>query len=136
MAALATTHPDEIIAKGSNAYVGTKPWIEDQLIMLARDAMQVTKQADGSPRRHTVRMNPALAVSTLLALARLKGYVVERKQVDQRNIKADLGKVSRQELSELLGDHLAKLDPAAREKVLRLADGGLDEASIVDVPSE
>lgn len=68
--------------------------------------------------------NPQLAVTAIMALGRLKGWIVEKRQ--GINARLDLSKLSPADLRAMLTTHLDQLDPASRAQVESIAAGGYD----------
>jgi hypothetical protein len=64
--------------------------------------------------------NHTLALSALMSLARLRGYIVDKKI----NGKIPFDKLSPADLRAVLVGHLAELDPDSRREVESIAAGG------------
>lgn len=67
------------------------------------------------PRNHT------LALSGLMQLARLKGFIVEKKQ--SLNAKVDMSRMSAADLKATLEGTLDQLAPGERQRILEIAAG-------------
>lgn len=68
-----------------------------------------------------INRNHALALSALMSLAKLKGYIVDKKQ--GVSAKLDLSKLPAAQLHAVLTGHLNELDPAARAQIEAIAAG-------------
>lgn len=79
------------------------------------------------PRNHQLAMN------ALMNLARLKGYVVEQKK--SVSAKLDMSKMNHLEIREMLGAKLNELEPGARAKIERLAEGTVLDGEAAEVES-
>lgn len=103
----------------------------------------------GAPERHSTKKGPfgetvilathpaldrnlSVAMAALMHLARLKGYVVEKKQTLAGRV--DLGKLGAADLRAVLTGHLNELDPDSRRQVEAIAAGDVDlvEADTAD----
>lgn len=126
----------KLLRRAGNDDCGSKPWIENQIIVIIRAAMvdtpaklipqRVQKNGVISPehmRPQAVR-NHSLALSALMQLARLRGYVVEKKQSLSGTM--DLAKLSKQQLSAFLQSTADQLAPGERQRLIGIADGTID----------
>lgn len=110
---------------GQRHEYGSKGWIEDQLVVVVKMALRgrPASQVPSNPQPAIPR-NPALAVSALMSIARLKGYIVEKKQ--SLAGKLDLGKLSPADLRAVLEGSLDQLAPGERQRLIGIADGTID----------
>lgn len=98
--------------------IASRAWIEAQLVIIARQAMmdRPAKLSDDGKTLDAGR--PAdmdLARRTLMDLAKLKGMVIERKQVANARISLDAGGSV---LEGQVSSYLDSLDPGARREIL------------------
>jgi hypothetical protein len=118
--------------------VASKPCLEAQTVQIIHDAMHgipAEIDSDGRVIEPATPRDRHLARLAIQDLARLKGYIVERKQVDSRKI--DLGKVSQSEMNELLEQTLAALSPAERSRIKELTSRrSVRERDVIDVAPE
>lgn len=109
-ALLADGHPD----------YGSKLWIENQIVIVIKMAMHgrppTNTPSNPQPR---IERNPVLALSSLMQLAKLKGYVIEKKQ----SLKMDLGKLSAADAKATLDGMLDQLSPGDRARILEITSG-------------
>lgn len=75
--------------------------------------------------------NLSVALAALMHLARLKGYVVEKKQTLAG--KVDLSKLGSSDLRAVLTGHLAELDPDSRRQIELIAAG---ESEVLEVQAD
>ena len=79
------------------------------------------------------RANVELRLKLLMAHARFRGWIVDKKQVDKKTVVLDLGaelrKLGGGELRKLLAEHLNKLSPGARARIEAIADPAIDVES-------
>lgn len=111
---------------------GTKPWAEAQLVVIAKAGMhgRPAKIHPTNPQPAITR-NFALAIQAITTLARLKGWIVERKS--SLTGKLDLSKLSPADLRATLSAHLDQLDPSSRAQIESIAAGEYDsEAETLD----
>lgn len=116
-------------SNGNYAY-GSKAWCERQLVIVIQGAMRGRGAGPDCAVQPVQPRNYAMAVQAVMALARLKGYIVERKQ--SIGAKIDLSKLSQAELSQYLSASLSELDPAARRQIEAITAGD-DDAIDVDI---
>jgi hypothetical protein len=105
---------------------GSRAWIEIQIILIAMKAMHEEpelKDPNGTVIAPATLPNHPLAMAALMNLAKLRGLIIERKQIDQRTSKLDLGKVPPDQLHEALAAHLNQLAPGARRRIQAIAEG-------------
>lgn len=130
--------------------IASKAWIETQLVTIIRNALnpapkeieeivQPAKPDMGPPQIVTKKIDrdpdPSLARLALMDLARLKGYLIDRKEIETRKI--DLRLMDRTELSAQLTSYLQQLSPAQRERIQAIASGAdLIEGSVEVLESE
>jgi hypothetical protein len=91
-----------------------KAGIELELVMLRN------RVADGD-LTDAERSDIELRLKLALAHAKLRGWIVERKQV--ASAKLDFGKISRADFDAMLEQQLPALDPATRDRIKRIAAG-------------
>ena len=110
-----------LLAAGRPDY-GSKGWIENQLIIVVKMALHGRPpSATPSNPQPMIERNPALAVQALMQLARLKGYVVEKKQSLAGKI--DLSKLPPADLKALLESSADSLAPGERQRLMDTAAG-------------
>ena len=114
-----------------------KIWIECQLVRIARDSMDdVPAQIDSNGKVLVpgVPRDRVLARQALMDLARLKGYIVERKLTAAA--KMSLGNVGMSELNAMLDGVLLELAPGERARIKELARGKNVARGVIDVAPE
>lgn len=139
----------QLIAERKAQGAGSLAWIESQVMMVIRTALHGA-EAVGTPA-HAEKTGkgkaakeelvpasedyqPAMprdhsrALTALMHLAKLKGYIIEKKQSTNANI--DLTKLTRAELGRALDGHLDKLAPGERQRIEAIADGSDDEGTL------
>jgi len=108
----------------------SRMWAECQLVRIVQDSMEVhfaEYDEAGNQISPFVGADRARAESAVMNLARLKGWIVERKQ--SMSAKVDLGQVGSQQMSAALDAALLDLAPAERARVKAIAAGGSKSAS-------
>lgn len=109
---------------------GNRSWVTGRLVEVASRLSGHAELSEG------MRTQLSSAVTALMSIARLRGYVVERKQIKTATI--DLNKLSRSELSSVLDQHLGTLSPASRRRIQQITAGddleGVAEAVDVSEP--
>lgn len=104
------------------AQYGSKQWLEDQLV-IAIDMGLRGRPASARPQnpQPLIPRNPALAVTAIMALARLKGFIIEKKQSFKAAV--DLSKMSPADLNATLVAMADQLAPGERQRILEIAAG-------------
>jgi hypothetical protein len=92
----------------------TRAGIDAELMMLRNRAATEDLKAEG-------RANVELRLKVLMAHARYRGRISDRKQV--ASAKPDFDRMSRAELDAMLERELPLLDPAMQERIKRIAGG-------------
>lgn len=75
--------------------------------------------------------NHQLALTGLMSLAKLKGYIVDRQQ--RMSARLDLNKLSSKELNDVLSAQVNALSPGARQQVEDILEGIITEPIGPDV---
>lgn len=110
-------------ADGSYAY-GSKAWCERQVIIVIQGAMR-GRNAGPDPAMQPVQPRDyRLAITGVMTLARLKGYIVEQKR--SLAAKVDLSQLPAGDLQALLKSQLDQIDPASRAQIESMAAGDYD----------
>ncbi len=108
---------------GSYEY-GSKAWAERNVISVIKIGMRGRAAGLDPTVEPAIARNPQLVLQGVAMLARLKGWIVERKTSLQGRV--DLSKLSPAELQSMLTGHLDQLDPASRAQIESIAAGELD----------
>lgn len=110
---------------------GSKRWCENQLIVAASMALQ-GRPARSSPSnpQPMIPRNPALAVTAIMALAKLKGYIVEKRQSLAGRV--DLNKLAPAELKATLEATLDQLSPGERSRIMEIASADVEDITDAD----
>jgi len=117
--------------------VASRPWLEAQMTQVIVDAMYgIPAEAgpDGKLLAPATPKDRQLARLAIMDLCRIKGYIIERKQVDSRRL--DLGKVSHAELSAMLDAQLGELAPGERAKIKAIARGRQHSDEVIELAPE
>ncbi len=110
-----------LLADGRPDY-GSKHWIENQIVIVIKMALhgRPATNVSSNPQPAILR-NPSLALSALMNLAKLKGFIVEKRQSLAGKI--DLNKLSPADLKATLAGALDQLTPGERAKIIEIAAG-------------
>jgi len=111
---------------GQNKSIASAEWIEMQLVRIVETAMandvfeiERSDTADDVARKQEASCRSLnLARLACMDLAKLKGYIVEKKAVARANIK--LEGLTREQLREHLAGMMEELEPGARSEIRRL----------------
>lgn len=109
----------------SDGGIVPRAWAELQIIRIIRDAVDGVKGELGPDGKVVGSIAPdrQLARAALMDLARLRGWIVQKKEVDERRATIDLGKLGASDLRGALDAMTARLSPGARRRVESLAAG-------------
>lgn len=119
----------QLIQRSSEGIVD-KVWAELILLKVVKSGLEgeaALIEEDGTVLRPGVPPDRELVLAALNQLGKIKGWVVERKQI--MNARLDYGKVSQDTLTGLLADQLGILSPEQQEQVRTLANGSMAPAT-------
>ncbi len=115
-------------ARRTDGGVVPRIWAELVLVQIVRDSLNGTEDViaeDGTISAKGIKRNRSEARAALMDLARLRGWIVERKQVDTRSVTARLGS---KDLSATLDAMQSALSPQARKRL----DAITSKSKVVD----
>lgn len=126
-----TTHEAFPLQDERRPEYASKQWVESKMIQVVTMALRgrPANLHPGNPQPRIER-NPALAITALMSLARLKGYIIEKKQ--SLAGKVDLGKLAPADLRAVLEGSLDQLAPGERQRLLEIASGATIEPDPIE----
>lgn len=99
----------------------SRAWAVGALMRIALEALNGTpdREVDGKAIKG-MAPDRALARQAIMDICKVKGYIVERKQIDTRSAHVDLTKLGRTELMAALDRSMAQLPARTRSRVEKL----------------
>lgn len=104
----------------------TPDWIEAVLVQIIEASMLGDINGKGDKR------NLGLARAAAMDLAKLKGFIVERKQIAKATVRLDA--MNRDQLRNHLATMLDELEPGARAELRRVLEAPIDIQPVVVAP--